>query len=363
MSQATFDLAPLPAEIDDRVGFDLGWDHARHGLVPPPELLLQGTPVCQGWMAGKAVLGRRALTAGRSVRLWLGLRILAWRRGIVFELQQVTPNFLAQIDSPRCPVLRLPLGGAPGEALSAVVERLNPQAGYAAGNLVTLSLQAAQARAGVTAAQAVRHANRAALLEEPVAGLDAAAWRRVAALAAFATPMPFFEVAHLPLAALPPNRVRLLNAAQGLQALVTQLFVRPGWSTRARALAAMLPEHTLRHDFNLFVGAVAPRLLEAGPAVADVRRVLEDAWLNERVQRRWQHLVLSLGEAATQALLDRAVAAGLAGPHTLNHGPEQATDGWALSAGGRMPVQRSAPAFTAPRPPKNNSATTGARLS
>ncbi len=366
MSQATFDLAPLAsddADTSDRPGFAIGWDHARHGLVPPPELLLEGTPISQGWLAGKAVLGRRTLAASRTVRLWLQLRTLAWRRGIVFETQQVTPHYLAQIHSERCPVLRLPLGGASGDALSPVVERLNPHAGYAAGNLVVMSQQAAQARQGLTASEAVRRAHRAAASEAAVDGLEAAAWWRLAALAAFATPLPFFEVAGLPLAVLPPNRVRLLNAAQGLQALVTQLFARPGWSARARALATMLPEHTVRHDFNLFVGAVAPRVLEAGTGAGELRLALEDAWLHERVQRRWQHFILSLGEAATAALLERAVAAGLAGVRTINHATEQATDGWALAACGRAAVQRSPAGFTAPRPPKNSSATMGARLS
>ena len=176
-------------------------------------------------------------------------------------------------------------------------------------------------------------------------GLDAAAWWRLATLRAFATPMRFFEAARLPLALLPPNRVRVLNAAQGLQVLVTLQFTTPGWSARARTLGAMLPAHTLRHDFNLFISALAPRVLEAGTEATALRRALEDAWLNERVQRRWQHFVLSLGEAGTEALLERAAAAGLAGVRLVNHPPLQATEGWALAGDppaanryGMMPV-------------------------
>lgn len=384
MSQATLDLSqplPVPAPFSqsgagtscDRTGFQIGWDHAHHGLAPPAELLLDGTSVCQGWMAGRAVFGRRTLASNRSVRLWLVLRTLAWRSGIAFDDQQVTPNYLAQIHVERCPVLRQPLGGAAGAPLSAVVERLNPQAGYSAGNLVTMSLQAALARQGLTALDAVRRARAAEATGETVDDLEAAAWWRLAALAAFAQPLPFFDAARLPLAVLPPNRVRVLNAVQGLQALVTQLFTRPGWAGRARTLGAMLPEHTLRHDFNLFVGAMAPRVLEAGHEPASLRRALEDAWLHERVQRRWQHLVLSLGEAATADLLERAAAAGLAGVRTMTHAPAQVTKGKGLPDGGRVHArraqadqvqgQRSAGTFTAPRPPRNRSATTGARLS
>ena len=320
----------------DRTGFDIGWDHAHHGLVPPPELLLDGTPLGQGWLAGKAVFGRRTLAAQRSTRQWLALRTLAWRQGITFETQQLTPHYLNQIHTERCPILRTPLGGAAGQPDAAVVDRLNPRAGYAAGNVATLSQRAAQARVGVDLLEAMRRARRIEAGAEPGAGLDAAAWWRLAVLGSMATPLPFHEAARLPLVLLPPNRVRLLNAPQGLQALLTMQFATPGWSARTRAIAELLPEHTLRHDFNLFIGALAPRVLEAEAGPSALRLALEDAWLHERVQRRWQHFVLSLGEAATTVLLDRAAAQGLAGVRMLSHEAEQATEGWALADSGQV---------------------------
>ena len=332
MNQAPLELAKptLIASAVDRAGFDIGWDHAHHGLVPPAELLHPGTPVCHGWTAAKAVFGCRTLSASRRTRLWLQLRLLAWRRGLAFDTQQVTPNYLGQIEVDLCPIRRVPLGGAAGQADAAVVERLNPQAGYAAGNLAVMSAAAAAAREGIDCQQAVRQARLAEQTGAPVRGLGAAAWWRLAALLALATPLPFAEVARLPLAVLPPNRVRLLNAAQGLQALVTQMFAAPGWSARCRNFAQWLPEHTLRHDFNLFIGAMAPRALEAASHPGGPRAGLEDAWLQERVQRRWQHFVLSLGEDATACLLERAAGAPVAGKRVLCHAPEQATEGWAL---------------------------------
>ena len=344
------------SEPTDRTGFDIGWDHAHHGLVPPAELLHPGTPVCQGWMAGKAVFGRRTLASSRHTRLWLQLRLLAWRRGIGFDTLQVTPNYLSQIDTPHCPVRRCALGGALGQPDAAVVVRLNPNAGFAAGNLAVMSAQAATALDATDAPAAVRHARSAEASGEQVQGLSAAAWWRVAALRAFTTPLPFANVARLPLALLPPNRVRLLNAAQGLQALVTQMFSSAGWSSRCRALAQWLPEHTLRHDFNLFVGAMAPRVLEAGSEPAALRQALEDAWLHDRVQRRWQHLVLSLGEAATAALLDRALRAADAQPagrRAVQHTPDGATEGWSLAAAPLLsPSAPSAPSAP-PAPPSS----------
>ncbi len=344
MNQTTLELdARHHAQAVDRDGFDIGWDHAHHGLVPPAELLLAGTPVCQGWMAGKAVFGGRTLRSTRHTRLWLQLRISAWRQGVAFEGQQLTPNYLAQIEPTRCPVTRWALQGARGQDDTLVVERLNADAGYAAGNVAVVSQGVAQAWQGLSVQDCVRQAHRAQAAPtdstapaaqfapgNAAAGLPAAAWWRMAALRSFATPLPFALAAGLPLAVLPPNRVRLLNAVQGLQALLTRSFAAPRWAERCRRFASWLPEHTLRLDFNLFVGAMAPRVLEAGNDPAALRQALEDAWLNERVQRRWQHFALQLGEAATEALLKKATEAGLAGVRTLHHAPEQATDGWAL---------------------------------
>jgi hypothetical protein len=137
---------------------------------------------------------------------------------------------------------------------------------------------------------------------------------------------------------LPPNRVRLLNAVQGLQALVTQAFAAPGWAARCARIAALLPAHTLRHDFNLFVGAMAPRVLAAPASGQPLREALEDAWLHERVQRRWQHLVLSLGEAGVEALLDRVAEMPQPGRQVLQHAPAQAVEAWRLPARAERPA-------------------------
>ena len=330
MNPSPLVLIPQAAASVDRTGFSIGWDHAHHGLVPPTELLHPGAPVCQGWTAGKAVFGQRTLAGQRNTRLWLQLRLQAWRRGIGFDELQVTPNFLGQLRTQRCPVLRCALGGAAGQAQAAVIVRLNPQAGYAAGNLATLSTQAEQLLEGLSVQQAVRNARAAHAGGEAVQGYGAAIWWRLAALRAFATPLPFAQAAALPLAVMPPNRVRLLNAAQGLQTLVTQLFIGSGWSARCRALGLLLPTQTLRLDFNLFVGAMAPRVLEAAADATPLRLALEDAWLNERVLRRWQHLVLSLGEAVTHDVLEGAVQAGLTAVRIVSHAPGQATQAWGL---------------------------------
>ncbi len=377
------------AHADD-TGFGIGWDHAHHGLVPPPELLLEGTPIGQGWRAGRAVFSGRSRPwpAGRFVRQWLALRIAAWREGVPLDLATVTPNHLAQIDVRACPVRRVPLGGATGTAHTAnaadakhathadaatyaaqtanaaQVVRLNPQAAYAAGNLAVLSRAAARAWQGLGVADLVRRARAAeaaealehACADGAVDALDAVAWWRLATLRSLATPLPAAEAARLPLAALPPNRVRVLNAGQALQVLLTLRLAHTDWCARIGAVSAMLPAHSLRTDFNLWVGALAPRLLEAQAQGRDLARALEDAWLGERVLRRWQHFVSSLGELACEPLVRRLAAQRLPGRATELLPWDQATDGWALAQwGATAPVlsaKSPAPA-SGPRAPES----------
>lgn len=348
--QATFEFDPRHAGTADHAGFAIGWDHARHGLVPPAGLLLDGTPIGQGWRAGKAVFGRRTLAATRPVRQWLALRIDAWRAGLAFDDAQVTPHYLGQIEAAHCAVTRQPLGGLAGTPDAAVVARLNQAGGVAAGNLAVLSHAAQQAMAGLDATELLRRAARVdAGIEAPPAGLSVDATWRAAVLASFATPLPFAEAARVPLRVLPPNRVRVLNAVQGLQALVTRLFAAPGWSARVRDLAARLPSAEARHDFHLFVGAFAVRLPAADADATTVRRALEDAWGCARVLRRWQGFVLGLGEAAVERLAEGTAAAGLSGVRTLVHAPEAATEAWSLASRGRVTAVRRRADTPAPR--------------
>lgn len=360
-------MAAEPAGEMDRTGFDIGWDHAHHGLVPPPELLLEGSPVAQGWMAGRTVFGGRTLAAGPAVRQALALRLRAWREGVPFETMQLTPHFLAQLVPSHCPVTRCLLGGAAGQPNAPVFERLNRDAAYAAGNVAVLSQAAAELLRAGDLLELVRFARQAQATAAPVQGADAATWWRAAALVSLATPLPFHEAATLPLAALPPNRVRLLNAAQGLQALLSLQFCAPGFAARLRSVAERLPEHSLRHDFNLFVGAMAARVL---PAVGSSggsasRHLLEDAWADARVQRRWGHFALSLGQAGCAALLEQLGGWAPAGMRTQQHALAQAVDGWGLPAhalasgadslrqraGARFGARRAAAAVRPAEPP------------
>jgi hypothetical protein len=317
---------------DPQTGFDIGWDHARHGLLPPPEQWLDGNPLHQGWRAGKACFGERTLGASRRVRLWLSLRLHAWLRGRAFELADVTPHYLGQIEVALCPVTRRELVQA-----TSSVDRVCDRAGYAAGNLAMMSVVANRAKAALGWDEALQRAQQAKAADDGCAdGLDEAAWSRLAVLMSFVTPLPHAQAASLPLRVLPPNRLRLLNPVQGLQALVTRELARPDGTRRLRELAALLPNDALRLDFHRFLSALLPRRIEAGQGAdaSMLRHALEDAWCDARVNRCWQRFALQLDGAAIEPMLQRYAAGALAGTRVLLHEQATATEGWALDRGG-----------------------------
>jgi hypothetical protein len=311
-------LSNAAPTVHDSVGFELGWDHARHGLAPAPELMRADCAVRQGWITGRAAGGRRAAAASRPVRRWLALRTAAWRDGQTCDPVALSPQALMRLEVTHCPVLRHALGGVPQDAHSARYERLDPDRGWVPGNVLLLSRAAAAALRSTAVAQAQRHAARLALdpgataAEHPA--LDAAAWLRVAALRAQgldAAALPWHEAARVAAAALPPPGTWPLHPLLQLQAAITLRFTQAGWAQQARTAAALLPPGALRTDWHLFVGALATRWLETGaPALPQARRTaLEEAWLHPRVQCRWRQLSLQLDAQGCAALLPAVQAA------------------------------------------------------
>ena len=327
---------------DPQTGFDIGWDHARHGLLPPPAQWFDGNPLQQGWQAGRACFGERTLGASPRVQRWLALRLHAWQRGRAFELAEVTPHYLGQIEVDLCPVLRQPL-----QAAEVSVDRVCDRAGYAAGNLATMSAAANRAKGALGLELLLQRAERASRAADGCfEGLDTASWSRLSTLVSFVTPLPHERALCLPLHLLPPNRLRLLNPVQGLQALVTREIGRPDGTRRLRALSALLPDAAVRLDFHRFLSALLPRCIEVGREARHwaLRHALEDAWSDALVQRCWQRFARPLTPATIETLLQRCAAGALGAAHVLLHEDRAATEGWALERGGlaSRPVLRAA---------------------
>ena len=342
---------PAPAiSAHDRIGFELGWDYAHHRVCPPDAYAQSPSPLRDGLLAGQATFGLRTLNATRWVRKWLQLRLHAWLRGRSVELVQVTPHYLAQLDVSHCPITRSALSVATLEATDASIDRVRNDAGYAAGNLAVMSSKANQAKAAHgfrDAIQFVRQVEAGAL--GGIDGLTAAQWARVAVLCSFVEPLPHDEAAALPLLLLPPNRLRLFNPVQALQALVSRQLLVPGWSHRVSRIEALVPGKLAQRAFRDFFHALLPRVLEAGRNIAphEARWAVEDAWRNALVQRRWTSFARLLGAAQCESIVRRASARKLATGTVSMVSDVQATEGWNLDTRGY--VARSASNDAAPR--------------
>ena len=362
-----FDLHPADRRPADRdTGFELGWDFAHHLLTPPIDHLTSGSPLRQGWEAGRASFGARTLEPTRHVRKWLQLRLNAWRRGRSFESVQVTPNYLRQIDAEHCPITRETLTHGTGQASDASIDRVRNDAGYAAGNLAVMSARANAAKgrcgfdealASMRLAEAQPPGAAGALIDSALAGrhgnaatataaatelgsLGAPEWARIAVLCAFVTALPHEQAAGLPLLVLPPNRLRLFNPIQALQALVTRQLDRPGWSARIASIVALIPGKAVRRDFQLFVHALLPRVLEAGSRAdaTTLRWALEDAWRNPLVLRCWTRFARQLSAVQAEQIVLRASKLRLGAQTARPFTHAEATEGWALERGGYLAV-------------------------
>ena len=339
-SVADHALSELTAH--QRVGFELGWDFAHYRLSPLAAHVSEPSALRDGLAAGQAVFGTRTLAANRWVRKWLQLRLNAWLRGRSVELLQVTPNYLQQIDTSHCPITRLALSTATLEPGDASIDRVRNDAGYAGGNLATMSARANRAKGAHGRSHAVQFARR---IEEQrlggIDGLSAAQWERVAALCSFVEPLPHDVACTLPLLLLPPNRLRLFNPVQALQAFVSRQLLAPGWSARIGRFEALLAGKPLRRAFQSFFYAFLPRVLEAGRTTdpLQARWAVEDAWRNPLVLRRWSEFASQLDAERCQRILLRAHAKRLGSQRIDTFDDAQSTDGWNLASRGYVPPE------------------------
>lgn len=349
-------FTPLPAKAATVLdaaprgdtGFELGWDYAHHGTVPPTEHLHPLSPVRQGWEAGRETFGRRTLQPNRFVRKWLQLRLNAWQRGRVFEVQQVNPAFLRQIDVAVCPVTREELTHGTGELSDASVDRVFNDAAYAAGNLAVMSTRANRAKAAYGVDDAMAFVRQIEVVKlGQIDGLNAEHWARIAVLMSFATPMPHAKAANLPLLVLPPNRLRVLNPVQSLQVMLSLQLTRAGHARRCAALAALMPSAEARYAFNAFMHTLLARRLAAGRVACAVaeRHAVEDLWRDPLVNRRWQRLALRLCATDCVRIGHLAADRGLAGSGVRWITEESATDDWALESKGYAVAPEGAPPY------------------
>jgi len=350
----------------EHIGFELGWDYAHYRLVPPAPYAQEPSPLRHGLLAGQAAFGVRTLQPTGAVRKWLQLRLHAWLRGRSVELVQVTPRYLEQLEVSHCPITRTPLSSATLQGSDASVDRVRNDAGYAAGNLVVMSTKANHAKAAYGFREALEFVKQieagpsTGLRTGPstglrtgklggIDGLTAAQWSRVAVLCSFVEPLPHAVASTLPLLVLPPNRLRLFNPVQALQAFVSQQLLTPGWSHRVSRFEDLLPGKPVRRAFQSFFHALLPRVLEGSRRdELHARWAVEDAWRNPLVCKRWTAFASLLTPAQCEALVAKATSRKLGSLRVECVSDEQATEGWNLDSRGYVPhavlMKRSAAA-------------------
>ncbi len=347
----TTDLQSTPSTTlttHEHIGFELGWDYAHYGLTPPIPYALEASPLRHGWLASQATFGERTLEATRHARKWLQLRLHAWLRGRSVELVQVTPHYLQQLEVTHCPVTRIAFGHTAFDNAEASIDRVRNDASYAAGNLAVISTKANHAKAAYGYREALQLARQiessdatAAAGSAPsgLGGLTAAQWSRVAVLCSFVEPLPHAEACALPMLVLPPNRLRLFNPSQALQAFISQQLLVPGWSHRLSRLEDLLPTQAIKRSFQMFFHALLPRVLEAGKTVFahESRWAIEDAWRNPLAQQRWTAFVSQLTPEQCESIVERASAKKLGVSLVQHVSDSQAIDGWNLETRGYVP--------------------------
>jgi len=356
----------------EHIGFELGWDYAHYRLLPPAPYGLEPSPLRNGLLAGQAAFGARTLQPTRAVRKWLQLRLHAWLRGRSVELMQVTPNYLQQLEVGHCPITRVALSSATLASSDGSVDRVRNDAGYAAGNLAVMSTKANHAKAAHGFHDALRFVKQIeAGTLGGIDGLTAAQWSRVAVLCSFVEPLSHEEACTIPMLVLPPNRLRLFNPVQALQAFVSQQLLAPGWSQRASRFESLLPGKPARRAFLTFFHALLPRVLEAGrgSGTQHTRWAIEDAWRNPLVLKRWTAFAKLLTPEQCEALVARATARKLGALRVQQLDDEQATEGWNLDSRGYVPhavLMKRSPLVASPlvgRPtPRGNEGAAQARL-
>lgn len=336
---AAHDGAARTLDAFESQGFAIGWDYAFHGVVPPVDHLYPGHPVRLGWEAHRArALVQPRPTASASDRwplsAWLGLRLTAWLRALPLEPVAVTVSLIRRLRVTHCPITREVLTWEAGLETDAQVIVLNDAAGVAAGNLAVVSARAAAARALCHHAQQAHE--RARALATPGAtdaGLQAAAWRRLAGLMSLATPMPHVQISTQALAVFPPPRVRVLNASQAVQTMLSSLWMGPGYARRLADVSACLAQPLQRRRLSQLMSALLARRLEQGWSAnsQQARCALEEAWSHPSVLRRWQELMHCLDAPSCERWVQRVMARKAAHPLLRWMDAHRATEGWACA--------------------------------
>lgn len=202
-----------------RIGFEIGWDLAFHGLQLMPS---HGAAIVDGhqaWCVNHPAGVGPSVVPSVWVRKWLLVRSNAWRRHITFSAE-VTPEHLRAITPENCPITRRQLTKGTLEESDWSLERVNNDLGYVEGNVAIISAFANTAKGAKTPCELIDSATSA----EAGDVLQVCEKLRLAALSNMAIPNDDVDV---PFALHPPAGVEAFNLRYRARAVILTTGLTP----------------------------------------------------------------------------------------------------------------------------------------
>ncbi len=164
----------IPEILHSEAGRSLGYD--LYVYRSPLDVTRLPATVREGFAFAATRRPSRAMP-DRFARKWLQLRCTAYARNRSFD-DRVTPHWLRAIDVVACPVTGLTLTHGERSDTDWSVARLDPDAGFASGNLAVMSTRASKARGRRSVTEVLHLAG----LDTPTDGLAPVEWQRLAML-------------------------------------------------------------------------------------------------------------------------------------------------------------------------------------
>lgn len=283
---ASASKAPRPRKLehlDDRVGFELGWDFAMTGVSPVGDQLSY-RQVALGYKQAQLNLGSRRIAAGdRFTRKVLQIRFNAWLRGREIDTSVLTPAALQAINVDVCPIMRLPLTHSQNGPMDWSVDRVNNAEGYVPGNLTIISRLANEAKYIHGSIELIRIARMVNNSGHLFVGLDSHQWARLACLASMQETMDLDLLLTWPMVLTPPKGIAV-SIPWACKATATERVLAQGPQAFDSLSLGSEQEMCAAAAFASALDYEVQKLCEAG---VDSKCAGEDAWWSFSVKQAW----------------------------------------------------------------------------
>jgi hypothetical protein len=264
----------------------LGADHATYGLTPDPEW---PAPANEGYKAAKHQSGGRTKRPDRFVKKWLQLRKNALRRRRAVA-QNVTSDYLRQIDVDTCPITLVRLTHGAMASSDWSVDRLNNDGAYAGGNLAIVSTLANQAKGNLGFDEILERASKWPNTDR-IDGLRPIEWARLAALMYGPVVYEVAEYPYVPQVVEVPNwLVRITQ--QEFQNVLVLIQTKDIYLNKSQQIARHI-DQTFDFSPRILLRRLSGRLRDAIPQF----EAPHDVWLDPVAEQMYLDLHESLGDA------------------------------------------------------------------